>query len=221
MAETSLESTLVRIRSPRAAAVAGIVFSILSFTVMIMVQDLLVGSSSAIDKQWFETHAQSVSFPLALVPFIGISLLWFTGVLRDRLDDKEDRFFSTIFFGSGILIVGMLFIWAAAFGAMFQTYTSLEKGAADPAVFVFGHTFLREILGDFILRLMGVYMTTVATIWRHTKVMPRWILVITYVFGIAFIIFAAKVPEARFVFPGWVLVVSVYILVANLRHPRT
>ena len=215
-----MDPSLNTLKSPRAAAAAGIVFSVLSFTVMLMVQDLVVGSSSAINKQWFETHARSVSFPLALVPFIGISLLWFTGVLRDRLDDKEDRFFSTIFFGSGILIVGMLFIWAAAFGAMFHTYMTLEKGAADPAVFVFGHTFLREILGDFILRMMGVYMTTIATIWRHTKVMPRWILIITYVFGIAFIILAAKIPEARFVFPGWVLVVSIYILIANLRLSR-
>ena len=130
---------------------------------------------------------------------------------------RKSAFFPPFFFGSGILIVGILFIWAAAFGVMFQTYTSLEKGAADPAVFVFGHTFLREILGDFILRLMGVYMSTAAPIWRHTKVMPRWILIITYVFGIALIILAAKVPEARFVFPGWVLVVSIYILITNLR----
>ena len=215
-----MTETISTLKSPRAAAAAGIVFSILSFTVMFMVQDLVTGSSSAIDKQWFETHARSVSFPLTLVPFIGISLLWFTGVLRDWLDDKEDRFFSTIFFGSGILIVGMLFIWAAVFGAMFQTYLTLEKGAANPAVFVFSHTFLRAILGDFTLRLMGVYMTSIATIWRLTKVMPRWILIITYAFGIAFIILAAKVPEARYVFPGWVFVVSSYILVANLRRPR-
>jgi hypothetical protein len=40
---------------------------------------------------------------LYLVPFAGIAFLWFIGVLRDRLGELEDRFFATVFFGSGLL----------------------------------------------------------------------------------------------------------------------
>lgn len=216
-----MTETISTLRSPRAAAVAGIIFAALSYTAMYMVQDIITTPPAEISQEWLEGHASHSSFAIALIPFVGISFLWFTGVLRDWVDDKEDRFFSTIFFGSGILIVGMLFIWAAAFGAMFNTYLAAKGGVIDRDIYVFGHAFLREILGDFALRMMGVYMTAIATIWRHTKVMPRWILVVTYVFAAAFIIFAAKVPEARFVFPSWVLLVSIYILINNLRSKKS
>jgi hypothetical protein len=153
-----------------------------------MVQDIITAPPSGISQEWLESHADHASIAIAFIPFVGISSLWFTGVLRDWVDDKEDRFFSTIFFGSAILIVGMLFIWAAAFGAMFNTYLAAKGGVINRDIYVFGHAFLREILGDFALRMMGVYMTAIATIWRHTKVIPRWILVITYIFAVAFII---------------------------------
>ena len=41
-----------------------------------------------------------------LIPFAGIAFLWFIGVLRDRLGEQEDRFFATVFFGSGLLFLG-------------------------------------------------------------------------------------------------------------------
>jgi hypothetical protein len=40
--------------------------------------------------------------------------LWFIGVLRDRLGQLEDRFFATVFFGSGLLFLAMLFTSAAS-----------------------------------------------------------------------------------------------------------
>jgi hypothetical protein len=53
---------------------------------------------------------------LYLVPFAGIAFLWFIGVLRDRLGELEDRFFATVFFGSGLLFLAMLFASAAVAG---------------------------------------------------------------------------------------------------------
>jgi hypothetical protein len=42
-----------------------------------------------------------VAIALNLVPFAGIAFLWFVGVLRDRIGAREDRFFATVFLGSG------------------------------------------------------------------------------------------------------------------------
>ena len=53
---------------------------------------------------------------LNLVPFAGIAFLWFIGVVRDRLGMYEDRFFATIFFGSGILFLAMFFAAATVLG---------------------------------------------------------------------------------------------------------
>ncbi|WP_409187573.1 hypothetical protein [Bradyrhizobium sp. RDM4] len=53
-----------------------------------------------------------------LVPFAGIAFLWFVGVLRDRLGHQEDRFFATVFIGSAMLFLVMLFTAAAVIGAV-------------------------------------------------------------------------------------------------------
>ena len=50
---------------------------------------------------------------IGLVPFAGIAFLWFMGVACDLLGHLEDQFFSTVFTGSGLLFLGMVFIWAA------------------------------------------------------------------------------------------------------------
>jgi hypothetical protein len=46
----------------------------------------------------------------------GIAFLWFIAVIRNLISDREDRFFATVFLGSGLLFVAMLFI-AAGVGA--------------------------------------------------------------------------------------------------------
>jgi hypothetical protein len=43
------------------------------------------------------------------VPFAGIAFLWFIGVVRERLGEIEDRLFSTVFLGSRLLFLAMLF----------------------------------------------------------------------------------------------------------------
>jgi hypothetical protein len=49
------------------------------------------------------SRREQVEFALGLLLFAGIAFLWFIGVIRDRLGDREDRFFATIFLGSGLL----------------------------------------------------------------------------------------------------------------------
>jgi hypothetical protein len=41
-----------------------------------------------------------------LMPFAGISFLWFIGVVRDGLGRYEDKFFSSAFICSGVLFLG-------------------------------------------------------------------------------------------------------------------
>ena len=50
-----------------------------------------------------------MTLALNIIPFAGIAFLWFMGVLRDRFGQQEDRFFATVFLGSGLLFLAMLF----------------------------------------------------------------------------------------------------------------
>ena len=52
-----------------------------------------------------------------LMPFAGIAFLWFIGVVRDGFGRFEDKFFSSVFIGSGLLFLAMMFVASAVVGA--------------------------------------------------------------------------------------------------------
>ena len=79
-----------RLKTPRATAVAGIVFSVLLITVLLLFR-LSVPADPLEAGAWLKTNSNTVALALNLVPFAGIAFLWFMGVLRDRLGELEDR----------------------------------------------------------------------------------------------------------------------------------
>src|ERR1700722_252248 len=103
------DDTVIRsdLRTPKSAAVAGVVFSLLIFTIFgllrrsIPTDPLEAGAGVAAD-------TKTIALALNLVPFAGVAFLWFIGVLRDRLGQQEDRFFATVFFGSGLVFLLLL-----------------------------------------------------------------------------------------------------------------
>jgi hypothetical protein len=113
------EAGLIRepMKTPRAAAVAGIIFSLL-LTASFSLIRISVPASPLSEAAGFIKHAKAISLALNLLPFAGIAFLWFIAVLRDRLGNLEDRFFATVFFGSGLLFVGMIFTSAATAGGI-------------------------------------------------------------------------------------------------------
>ena len=211
-----------QLRSPRAAAIAGILFSVLLMTSMILFRNIGVVAPADINKDWLARSASSASLALSLVPFAGIAFLWFTGVIRDRLGDQEDKLFATVFLGSGLIFVALLFVWAATLGAIFGSYTAAADRLIDDDVYIFGVTFMNEIIGNYTLRMAGVYMLSIGSLWARAGVMPRWLTIITTIVALGFLFFAGSIREARYIFPGWVFLISVYILVLNYRrthHP--
>ena len=118
------------LRTPRAAAIAGILFSVLLTLALVL---LLVSAPSDPTKAgaWLAdpTRRATIAIALNLVPFAGIAFLWFIGVVRDRIGQLEDRFFASVFLGSGLLFVAMLFDGAAFAGTSPLCAVSWAKGA--------------------------------------------------------------------------------------------
>jgi len=208
------------VRSPRSAALAGILFSLLIMTSMILLYNSATANPADVGSEWLETWSGAATVVLFLVPFAGIAFLWFTGVIRDLLGDREDRFFATIFFGSGIILVVMLFTWAAAFGAILGTYAVAADVLVDTDILIYGIVFMNQIIGNYFLRMAAVYMLSIGSLWIRTDAVPRWLVIVTYVVALGFLLFASILREARFIFPAWVLVVSVYILILNYRRTQ-
>jgi hypothetical protein len=109
--------TRVTLKTPRAAGIAGIIFSVLLLGIFGLLR-ILVPIDPLDQGSWLPAHAHSVGLALNLVPFAGIAFLWFIGVIRDRLGGLEDRFFATVFLGSALLFLAMLFAAAAVGGAL-------------------------------------------------------------------------------------------------------
>jgi hypothetical protein len=209
-----------QIKTPRAAAIAGILFSVLLTTTLVLIR-ISVPATSPEMQDWSAIDAGTVTLALNLVPFAGIAFLWFIGVVRDRLGTYEDRFFATVFFGSGILFLAMFFAAAAVTGAMFMGLAAAPKLMVESGAYIFGRAISAQIMNVFALTMAGVFMIFTATLAMRTHILPRWITLPGYALAALPLLstrFADWLPLA---FPLWVLVLSIYILVENLRGTKS
>ena len=83
-----------KVRSPRSAAVAGIVFSLLVTTSMLLLTSVTSINPEDINEAWLNETEQSVCLAIGFVPFAGITLLWFTCVIRDLLGHADKDYTS-------------------------------------------------------------------------------------------------------------------------------
>ena len=94
------------------------------FTISIVLLELVLpedlsGPNAA---AWLQGNTALVSLALTLAPFAGIAFLWFMGVVRSHLGKAEDQFFSSVFVGSGLLFLTMIFVAAAIAGGIIASY---------------------------------------------------------------------------------------------------
>jgi hypothetical protein len=85
-----------------------------------------------------------MAIALNLIPFAGIAFLWFLGVVRDRIGEREDRFFAKVFLGSGLLFVGMMFVGAAVAGGPIASQAPSESSAGGALALAAMSRFFRS-----------------------------------------------------------------------------
>ena len=203
-------------RTPRAAGVAGIAFALLLTTTLVLVH-IAVPRDPEDAGEWLTEGGKRdvVIFALNLLPFAGIAFLWFIGVVRDRIGQAEDRLFATVFLGSGLLFIAMLFATGAIAGGL--VLTASERPAAG--VWPFGRRITYTLFTVYSMRMAAVFTISTTTIATRLKLAPRWLTVLGLATGATLLLSAGVVPWIELVFPMWVLVFSVHILVVSFR-PR-
>ena len=88
--------THAHLKTPKAAAIAGIAFSLLLLSILWLMRTSIPADPLE-PGAWLGTDTRAITIALNLVPFAGVAFLWFIGVLRDRLGQREDRFFHRLF----------------------------------------------------------------------------------------------------------------------------
>jgi hypothetical protein len=207
-----------RLKTPRAAAIAGILFSILLIAGLLLFR-LSVRADPLEAGVWLKTSSNTIALALHLVPFAGIAFLWFIGVLRDRLGELEDRFFATVFLGSGLLFLAMLFASAAFAGGIIIAYAAKPAELLGSPTFTFARAATYEILNLYAVKMAAVFMISTSTLAIRTGIIARWIAFVGYAFALFLLLSGRFIEWIILLFPLWVLLVSIDILIDNLRRP--
>jgi len=203
--------TRANLKTPKAAAIAGMLFSVLLIAVF-----WLLRTSIPADPQepgsWLNSSSGSVALALNLMPFAGIAFLWFIGVLRDRLGEKEDRFFATVFFGSGVLFLAMLFTSAALVGAILTAFALQPEQLMGSATFHLARAAAYSLVNVYMIKMASVFMITTSTVAIYTGIAPRWLAVLGFALALILLFGSFYISWSFLVFPLWVFLLSACIL---------
>jgi hypothetical protein len=205
--------------TPRAAAIAGIVFSVLLLTSLVLIQ-ISIPDKPQDAGEWLSSSWKTVNLALNLLPFAGISFLWFIGVVRDRLGSNEDRFFATVFLGSGLLFLAMLFNSGAVAGGVISLFGATPGMLIESGVYNFGRVVAYEIMNVYTMKMAGVFMISTCTLSLRTGIIPRWMAFLGLALALFLLLSIGFLYWAPLVFPLWVLLISVHILWENIGKPK-
>ena len=200
----------------RAAAVAGIVFAVLMGTAYVLAR--LAIPADATEREWLVERADLVQFALGLVPFAGIAFLWFIGVMRDRVGALEDRFFSTVLLGSGLLYLAMTFVSVALVGGILTAYEVAPTQAIESGLYDFDRSVVYRTSSVFALRMGAVFMISAGTIWLRTHLLRPWAVLVTYGLALVQLVGVSYSLWVTLILPAWVLLISLVFLITGPRQ---
>jgi hypothetical protein len=202
-------------RSRRSAAIAGILFALLLLTAMVMLR-LALSTDSLQSLQSDAQRRTLIRWSLNLVPFAGIAFLWFIGVIREQIGDIEDRLFSTVFLGSGLLFLAMLFVGAVTSTSLMDMLAGTNVNAD---IWDYGRNSTQALFSVYAMRMAAVFTLSVSTLGLRTSAMPRWVAYLGYLSALILLLAAGTQEWTQLVFPAWVLLVSVVILFTRPVRP--
>jgi hypothetical protein len=202
-------------RTPRAAAYAGGIFALLLLASLLTIHFALPAKpADSADRLLTSPERKFLLVGLALVPFAGAAFLWFIGVLRDRIGDREDKFFATVFLGSGLLFVAVLLVAEALTTAMvLSVHPSKQSGVAiTPVWWEFSRNLTRQVL-QAALQMAGVFTTATSTLLLRTGTAPRWLAWAGTVLSVVLIVGVFFTAWPGLLFPLWILALSISVLI--------
>jgi hypothetical protein len=207
-----------RLLSIEAAAIAGIVCAIgwsLSLGGLLGAPGVGAPDEEIVEYYSERSHGTSAVIWLQVLVVATIAFLWFVGVVRGRLGDREPRLFGTVFFGSSMLLAALVFVGAALLAAP-AVLVAVGDRPPDPGAVAVTRAAAAVIFSVFAPRVATLVMFSTASLGRATGALPRWLIWLTYLIGIATFINVSVATPSVYVVPTWIALVSIVLL---LRRP--
>jgi hypothetical protein len=203
------------LRSIEAAAIAGLLHSVLSLVatgMLLSAPDPADGDQVIADWYLDDGNQRTLILAVNLLTISSIMFVWFVAVIRRRVGERENRFFGTVFFGSALLltgawlVAGVLFAAPAVAGQAFD----MVPDAGTVAMTQAGGLTMASIVAT---RLEAVFMIASTTVGRLSEAFPRWLVLIGYAVGVTLLLMPVPNEALTWVFPVWVAVVSTVLLI--------
>jgi len=205
-----------RLKTPRAAAFAGILFSVLMILSLVLIR-ITIPFDPFENGEWLKQNLKMVSLALTLIPFSGIAFLWFMGVVRDRFGELEDKLFATVFLGSGFLFLVLMFIAAGIGGSVILLYGNSMANLARDEFYPFGRALMYIIVNVYAVRMASVFLLSTITLSFRIGIFPKWVIFISYGLGLIMLLNFFFVEWLILLFPVWVLLISIVVLLENFK----
>ncbi len=211
------------VTSPEAVALSGIACAVqLSVSAYLLGRQPGVDASEAQRVAWYGDagNRDAVLVAVNLAPIGAISFLWFMAVIRRRLGERDDRFFSTVFLCSGLGFVVLTMVAAAVAAA--PTLTVEYGGARVPSqdTIALAHGLWLGLFGICASRLAAVFVVVTSTVGIRFGALPRWASLLGYVLAVVLFVAGGFSGSLDFIFPVWLTVVSATILVSHRARGR-
>lgn len=202
------------LRTARSAAIAGLIFALIMVAVLFLFRSAFpfdatlntprVPTAEDLDRgRW----------ALLLLPYAGIAFIWFMAALNYNLGHADHRLFTTVFLTSGAVFVALIFV-AGAVGTAELSAWQAGQDLSSSARLIPGIT-VNELLVNYTARMAAVFCLAISTFGRLRKLLPAWLTILGSLTGLFLLLVPFGVPRVEFVFPAWVAILSVYLIVAD------
>jgi len=208
-----------RATSIEVAAVAGIICAVAWSIALrgLLARPGLEASREEIARFYTDHNSGGYVGPLLALMVIGaVAYLWFVGVVRSRLGARESRLVGTVFLGASVLLTALMLVAASALAAP-SVLLDVSGQAPDPGAAALFRALATVELGVFASRIATLVMFSTASLSLRTGALPRWLVIVTYLVGIAEFVNVTLSTPTLYVFPAWIGLVSIFLLV---RRPQ-
>jgi phosphatidylglycerophosphate synthase len=92
------------------------------------------------------------------------------------------------------------------------SYAIAADQLTGSGVLIFGRALMYTIMNVYAVRMAGVFMISLGTIWFQSRAVPRSFVFVTYALALLLLVAISFSLWMVLIFPAWVFVISVYIL---------
>jgi hypothetical protein len=203
---------------PKTVAISGVVFSLLFLVSMALIR-IATPADPGDPGTWLADSKSLdwVRLAIQLIPFAGIAFFWFMATLRNQIGLREDRFFSTVFLGSGFAFVGLLFVAGSLTKGLLDTFAAGLPERSE--TYRVGRSMVHALMMTYGIKMAGVFMFSTSTIGLRTGAFAPWVSYSGFAIGLVLLVVISGFAWSVLLIPFWVLLISVYILSAGSRDP--